>query len=42
MEKPVQMCNFIHNGGLVTVGKMYIIRHFPKGLFTGGVGPQGR
>ena len=25
MEKPVQMSDFIRNGGVITVGKMYII-----------------
>ena len=30
MEKPVQLSDFMHNGGVITVGKMYIIRHFTK------------
>ena len=34
MEKPLQMSDFIHNGGVITVGKMCIIRHFTKKCIT--------
>ena len=34
MEKPLQMSDFIQNGGVIIVGKMCIIRHFTKKCLT--------